>query len=363
MSETNTATHCIPAFIAAQVPPGVIKADGQDHMRNGKGHLVPLAIVSPADKLKDEMVREQIAYALALQAEIARFKVYAFDAAEAFMDLLAQEYGLTSAEGAKGNKTFTTFDQLFKIEIRVADRVTFDQTLLIAKAKIDHCIRRWTTDPKQPANANVLALINYAFEVDKAGKVSPTRIASLRRLAIDDHEWREAMRAIDESRDVQESVEYITFHRRTSTKDKWSLIAIDLAAARLSPEAIAMGGLRAEVNRNEAVFDAIRIELARTNGLPEELTLAEAVKFVIDHAYEMQCKLQDAEADALLDSDADADVPTATKHDLLRQMIERALAMAEVLHADTPTDETDDLTDHLKAAVSALDIIVADAAA
>ncbi|WP_337050261.1 DUF3164 family protein, partial [Serratia fonticola] len=68
----------------------------------------------------------------------------------------------------------------------------------MAKDIIDECVMEWS----EGANANLRAIIFDAFEVDKAGKLSVSRILSLRRIKIDDPRWLTAMEAISESLQV-----------------------------------------------------------------------------------------------------------------------------------------------------------------
>jgi len=252
----------LPSTLAKLVPTGIHSIGGTDYMHDTKGRLTPLTLIRPQDKLRDEMVRHEIAYAKALGAELARFKSRAFGQAEDFMALLAQEYGLRDPAGAKGNKTFTSIDGLFKIEIQISDRISFGSELQIAKALIDNCIRTWGAG----ADERIRALVQYAFEVDKVGRISPTRIALLRRANINDPQWLEAMRAIDEAKDVVSSAEYIRFYERSVPTDKWSPITLDLASAEMTAEAAALGGLSTAIANYEREMEKLREENALLRG-------------------------------------------------------------------------------------------------
>ncbi len=93
----------------------VIHADGKPYMRDAKGKLVPLELVKPQDKLEDETVRKIMWFAEALSEQIARFKGHTFTDLGEFDALLEQDYG-TKRGGAKGNRTYQTFDGCLKVD-------------------------------------------------------------------------------------------------------------------------------------------------------------------------------------------------------------------------------------------------------
>jgi hypothetical protein len=79
------------------------------YMPDAKGRLLPVEMIKRAD---------------GLSAQVTRFKVHTFDDFEAIYALLAQDYGAKKG-GAKGNKTFMTFDALKKAQVKVADTIDF----------------------------------------------------------------------------------------------------------------------------------------------------------------------------------------------------------------------------------------------
>lgn len=200
------------------VPPG--------YRQDAKGHLVPEHLVKPTDLLEDQLVEKLLGYADELSAQISRFKGHCFDDIAAFLDLLFQHYGV-SRGGQKGNMTFSSYDGLNRVTVRIADHLAFGPELQAAKALIDECIAEWSAD----ANAQIRVLVNHAFNVDKEGKVSVEAILALRRVAIEDGRWKRAMEAIGDSIRVVGSKAYIQFHRRAKPQDRWQAVTIALAAA------------------------------------------------------------------------------------------------------------------------------------
>ncbi len=196
------------------------------YMADGKGRLVPESLVKPADKLQDQTVRKLMGYADELSATIARFKGHVFDDVGAFLALLAEQYGETRG-GTKGNITLTSYDGLLKVQVAVADHMSFGPELQIAKGLIDACIAEWA----EGANVNIRALVEHAFRVDKEGQVSREAIFALRRVQIEDERWRNAMAAIADSIRVEGTKTYVRFYRRPNAEARWQAVTIDLASA------------------------------------------------------------------------------------------------------------------------------------
>lgn len=196
----------------------------EEYMKDRKGRLVPVDQVSDYDLAMDSFVREQVALATAKSAELGDFKSRAFDECYAWLDLVAEKFGRTRG-GAKGNVTFSTFDGSEQISIRVQDSLTFGPELQIAKDLIDECVTEWS----EGANINLRAIISDAFQVDKEGQLSLSRILSLRRVKIQDERWLKAMEAISESLQVAVSKTYINF-RKKNQDGKLIYIPLDIAA-------------------------------------------------------------------------------------------------------------------------------------
>ncbi|RLM23633.1 sulfate transporter [Brenneria alni] len=195
-----------------------------EYMTDRKGRLVPISHVSDYDLAMDSFVNDAIKSAKLKSAELRDFKKRAFDDCYAWLDLIAEKYGRTRG-GAKGNVTFSSFDGSKQISIKVQDSLVFGPELQVAKDLIDECVKEWS----EGANDKLLALISDAFQVDKEGNLSTTRILSLRRVKIDDERWKKAMEAISESLLVAVSKTYINF-REKDESGKLINIPLDIAA-------------------------------------------------------------------------------------------------------------------------------------
>lgn len=211
---------------ATFVDDGIVLVEGEDYMRDGKGALVPASLIKPQHLLEDQTVRKIAGYALALSAQIARFKEHTFDDIGAFEAILAEDYG-TSVGGPKGNKTLMSHDGLFKVQVQVADCIDFGPQLQVAKELVDECLNEWAAD----ARAELRAIVTRAFNTDKQGQINRSEIFMLLRLDIKDPRWVRAMDAIRDAMRVVGSKTYVRCSHRARADAPWIPITIDLAKA------------------------------------------------------------------------------------------------------------------------------------
>lgn len=214
----------ISQFEPAPIPDGRVVANGNIYMTDAKGGLVPVDLVKAQDQLQDETVRKIIGYALALSAQMARFKEHVFDDIGDFEAILEQEYGSTIG-GSKGNKTLLSFDGLFKVQVAVADKFDFGPELQVAKGILDECMNEWSAD----APAELRAIVTNAFNTDKEGQINRAEIFKLLRLEILDTRWQRAMKAIRDAMRVVGTATYVRCYQRPTQDAKWQHITIDLA--------------------------------------------------------------------------------------------------------------------------------------
>lgn len=213
--------------ILEEVPAaGVTIVNGREYMHDAKGNLVPAVNIKPEDRLEDEMVRKIIAFALALSAQITRFRDHTMADLSSFDQLLAQEYGATIG-GKKGNKTYQTFDGLMRVTVQVADQIAFGPQLQVAKGLIDECLNEWSIESRP----EIQTIVTRAFNTDKEGQINKSELFMLLRLEIDDTRWKRAMDAIRASIRVTGSKEYVRFYARSTLDAQWTAITIDLAKA------------------------------------------------------------------------------------------------------------------------------------
>lgn len=206
--------------------PAAIDVGGEPYLRDAKGALVPLQMVKATDLLMDELVRKVTGAASSLHDRLARFKTTAFADVTEFQALLAQEYD-ASIGGRKGNITLTSFDGRLKVQVQVADLFEFGPELQAAKALIDECLAEWAAG----SGAELRALVNRVFSVDKEGQINRGELIMLTRVEIADERWQRAMQAIRESMRVIGSKSYMRFYERDQADAAWRSITLDIAVA------------------------------------------------------------------------------------------------------------------------------------
>lgn len=211
-------------FTPHPIPDGIVEQSGKLYREDAKGHLVPLDMVKPQDELQDETVRTIMGYAIALSAQMARFKAHTFDDIGALEAILAQEYEVALG-GRKGNMTLMSYDGLMKVQVQVADRVDFGPELQIAKTLIDECLNEWAAD----ARPEIRAIVTRAFNTDREGQVNRAELFMLKRLRIDEPRWQRAMGAIDDAMRVVGTKTYVRCYRRDRRDGPWQPVTLDMA--------------------------------------------------------------------------------------------------------------------------------------
>jgi hypothetical protein len=193
-------------------------------MTDSQGRQVPASLVREIDKLRDQTVRRIAEEALKMKETLTEFKHRIRDDIYTFVELSANEYG-RSWGGQKGNITLSTYDGRYRLMVAVSDQLAFDERLQVARKIIGECLDKWSDG----ARPEIRVLVNDAFQVDKAGKISTARVLGLRRLDIQDPDWQEAMKAITESIQVSGSKQYLRFYERDE-QGGYVQVPLDVAA-------------------------------------------------------------------------------------------------------------------------------------
>jgi hypothetical protein len=208
----DTSTHAIPA----------------GYWRNAQGALIPVNMVKPIDRARNDLVHELVQKATELSQLMAEFKTSAFADIAAFVDLSLEQYD-TNVGGKKGNLTLYSFDGRYKVQRAIQEHLQFDERLQAARALIDECLADWTAG----AAPELKAIVANAFNTDKAGNISTSRVLGLRRLDIKDERWLKAMTAIGEAVQVVGSKAYIRVYERIGDSEMYRSIPLDIAAVQL----------------------------------------------------------------------------------------------------------------------------------
>lgn len=194
------------------------------YWEDANGALIPISKIKDIDKDRHHTVVALCDAARRKSAELADFKAGAMEAVTEFINRSLAEYDVQHG-GKKGNVTLFSFDGRYKVVRQMQETLMFDERLMAAKALIDECIHGWS----KGSNANIKVLVNDAFQVDQAGKISTGRVLGLRRAKIEDEKWQRAMAAISDSITVASSKPYIRFYERDD-RGEYQPISLDLAA-------------------------------------------------------------------------------------------------------------------------------------
>lgn len=194
------------------------------YMENAQGHLIPVGNVKDIDKTRDSLVYELIRYWKEMHARLADFKQKMMDDIGAFVELSAEQYDVRLG-GKKGNISLVSYDGKYKLILAISDLIAFDEQIHAAKQLLIECAAEWT----EGSRAEVQIIINDAFQVDKAGNISVSKILALKRLNIKHPKWVKAMDAIGNSIRIDGSKAYVRAYEKNDA-GQWIGLPLDIAA-------------------------------------------------------------------------------------------------------------------------------------
>ncbi len=175
-------------------------------LTDAQGREYPVRLLQSEIVRKDAVVKKTMDVVLKLHDRMVKDKQTLLGLIDEYLNNEARSYNLRW----KGNALLLTFDEKYRIEIRLRERIQFGIELQLAKQKIDECLKAWT----EGSNENLKAIVNEAFQVDKRGQIARYRIINLRRFKIKDPVWEEAMALIDKAVYITSTKQYISFSVR-----------------------------------------------------------------------------------------------------------------------------------------------------
>lgn len=196
----------------------------EGYRQDARGALIPVEMIKPIDSLRDQTVLRIVEHARAANSVLVKTKADLFADVDSFVALSLEEYGVKLG-GGKGNVTLMSFDGRYKVIKACPDVLVFDERLQAAKSLIDECLRVWT----EGARPELRTLIDQAFEVDTAGKISVQRVLALRKLNINDQQWLTAMQAINDALQIVGRKAYVRVYERVEGTDEYRQITLDMA--------------------------------------------------------------------------------------------------------------------------------------
>lgn len=198
-----------------------MNVDLSQYRQDARGNLIPIANIKEIDLLRDELVQSIFANIMPKVNELKQAKEQAIGDVRAFVDLSAEKYDVKPSK--KGNITLYSFDGKQRVTVAMQDVLVFDERLQAAKALIDECLNEWTENSR----AELKIIVQQAFDVNKEGKISVSKVLGLRRLDIQDEKWQRAMAALADSVHTQATREYIRLHLRDEKTGEYVLVSAD----------------------------------------------------------------------------------------------------------------------------------------
>ena len=198
--------------------------DGQEFLKDAQGRWVCVANISKITLVRDGLVRELTDKAEQIAQELQRFFAKAFADLDAFREVSAEEHCAAVGGGKRGGFSLQSFDGTLKVVYDVDAVISFNEKVSVAREIILRLVEQWT-EKAGADNAKLASLVRSAFETDKDGHLSVAKIMQLRRTKIDDAEWKEAMAALGEGIETNQTRLYVRFYRKDEN-GKWEQIAL-----------------------------------------------------------------------------------------------------------------------------------------
>ena len=191
-------------------------------MRDSNGNDIPLKYVGRYDKARDKAVRRILARFLKAREMLEGV------VAECISDLNALAATKESV-GEKGNFSARSFDGLIQASIRQQYNIFLDERVVKARELMLGYVEKVLAKVGGNDAAALRLIIAEAFKANAQGFLSTGKIMSLLRMEIDNADWREAKRILQESIKPQKGKRYLVCERRASTQADFKPIRLDIA--------------------------------------------------------------------------------------------------------------------------------------
>ena len=191
-------------------------------MRDSNGLDVPVKYVSAYDKQRDKITRRieaRFRKGRAMLEQLMRDSIADLDALAKCKDSL----------GEKGNFSARSFDGLIQVEIRQQYNILLDERVVKARELMLGYIEG-VLEKVGGNDAQALRLIvAEAFKANAQGFLSTGKIMSLLRMEIDNGDWREAKRILQDAIKPQKGKRYLRCETRNTIQKNFSPIVLDIA--------------------------------------------------------------------------------------------------------------------------------------
>jgi hypothetical protein len=191
-------------------------------MRDWNGNDVPVQYVSKYDKAKDKVVRRIHARFLKARAMLEEV----MSASIADLQALA---ATKESVGAKGNFSARSFDALIQVSIRQQYNIYLDERVVRARELMLGYVELVLGKVGGNDAAALRLIVAEAFKANAQGFLSTGKVMSLLKMEIDNADWREAKRILQEAIKPQKGKRYLVCERRASTQSDFRPVRLDIA--------------------------------------------------------------------------------------------------------------------------------------
>ena len=203
-------------------------------MRDSNGQDVPVKYVSAYDKLCDRVTRRVEARfhkARAVLEAVVRDSIADLDALKGGKEKL----------GAKGNFQARSFDGLIQVSIRQQYNILLDERVVHARELMLGYVEGVLAKIGGNDAQALKLIVAEAFKANAQGFLSTGKIMSLLRMEIDNADWREAKRILQDAIKPQKGKRYLACEVRPSTQADFRQIRLDIADCWPKAEEVANG--------------------------------------------------------------------------------------------------------------------------
>ena len=191
-------------------------------MRDANGQDVPVKYVSKYDKLRDKITRRieaRFRKARATLEAVVRESIADLD------DLAKCKESL----GEKGNFQARSFDALIQVSIRQQYNILLDERVVRARELMLGYVEGVLAKIGGNDAQALKLIVAEAFKANAQGFLSTGKIMSLLRMEIDNADWREAKRILQDAIKPQKGKRYLACEVRKSTQADFRQIRLDIA--------------------------------------------------------------------------------------------------------------------------------------
>lgn len=191
-------------------------------MRDSNGNDIPLKYVSKYDKAKDKAVRRILSRFQKARSMLEGVVAETIDELNALA-------ATKESVGAKGNFSARSFDGMIQVSIRQQYSILLDERVVQARelmlGYIEGVLQRVGGNDAQALRL----IVSEAFKANAQGFLSTGKIMSLLRMEIDNADWREAKRILQDAIKPQKGKRYLMCETRSDTQHDFETIRLDIA--------------------------------------------------------------------------------------------------------------------------------------